>query len=649
MFRNLILLLNVCLLFKIFSCQEIDLNICPNGLTNFPPDPQWPNNIPNRFEIITELTTDVETIEITQLFLGHNKDVIYFHNYEANLSTYYDFEINEMLTINDKLKCDRTEIKPNEYLPFATSQIVKPSILLGFNGRNKYNDAFFTRYIGKETIRDGILTQKFQACFYIDQENITINATYYISESSPDQIIPDIRPDIVQIDVRSNDYPYTYNIIRYVSNPSLTIKTPSGAYCPNRTITKEFPQNIPSRLSIHADAYTLKDNDHPSKIESYNRLIDESSEFERLDYTMNKIDTMSPPSTLLVDYSTKLQYMYTRQTQQCTVTNLTTLSMHNTNELLFQFGHVNDSIRFQYTGLTGCGREHIQCHRWIGQYDSDGFVQQYEWFWSATFNEIDLQELIPIKAYISTTVKSEPRKTVNQEINIFNYNSRPNSMQMIDSTLGECYRSLGPSQGFNYAILRMTLNNDEKYPVHKQLLSLERHVHIQLANDLKIRHIRLSSFVIDITRDTTDHQDKDIYVTFTLLENPPGVSNSLKEPSLIELIRQLAKQINDGHFHIQEDDGPYDLYARPNSLQTLVLYLSPSETNINYSNETIFVYHNITQIVYKQRQKIVLKRTGPLIAALWTGFVLLGMIVTIAISSFVAIRKWLPTINHEST
>ncbi|CAF4405924.1 unnamed protein product, partial [Adineta steineri] len=90
--------------------------------------------------------------------------------------------------------------------------------------------------------------------------------------------------------------------------------------------------------------------------------------------------------------------------------------MHNTNELLFQFGHVNDSIRFQYTGLAGCGREHIQCHRWIGQYDTDGFVQQYEWFWSATFNEIDLQELIPIKAYISTTVKSEPRKTVNQEI-----------------------------------------------------------------------------------------------------------------------------------------------------------------------------------------------------------------------------------------
>ncbi|CAF5224872.1 unnamed protein product, partial [Rotaria magnacalcarata] len=43
----------------------------------------------------------------------------------------------------------------------------------------------------------------------------------------------------------------------------------------------------------------------------------------------------------------------------------------------------------------------------------------------------------------------------------FNYNPRPNSMEVIDSTISKCYRALGPSNNYNYAILRMTLNNDD--------------------------------------------------------------------------------------------------------------------------------------------------------------------------------------------
>jgi hypothetical protein len=195
----------------------------------------------------------------------------------------------------------------------------------------------------------------------------------------------------------------------------------------------------------------------------------------------------------------------------------------------------------------------------------------------------------------------------------------------------------------------MTLDNDAKYPVHRHLLSLENRLHIQLANDLKIRHIRVSSFVIDTTRDTTDQRDKDVSVTFTLLDNPPILSTYLKEPSSLELIRRLAKQINDGKFHIRDNDGAYDLQARPNSLRTLVLYLLPSENHTNYFNETIFVYHNITQIVYQEREKLIHIHTGPLIAALWTGFALLGMVVTLAISSFVVIRKWTPTLNYSRT
>jgi len=218
-------------------------------------------------------------------------------------------------------------------------------------------------------------------------------------------------------------------------------------------------------------------------------------------------------------------------------------------------------------------------------------------------------------------------------------------MEGIDSTLGECYRALGPSHHFNYAVLRLTLNNDIKHPVHRYLLSLENHLHIQSANDLQIRHIRLSSFVIDIN----NQQDKDVYVTFTLLDNPLISTTSLNERSSLELIRQLVRQINDGKFHVRINDGAFNLQARPNSLRTLVLYLLPSENHTNYFNETIFVYHNITQIVYQEREKLIHRHTGPLIAAFWTGFALLGMFVTLAISSFVAIRKWTPTLNYPRT
>jgi hypothetical protein len=220
-------------------------------------------------------------------------------------------------------------------------------------------------------------------------------------------------------------------------------------------------------------------------------------------------------------------------------------------------------------------------------------------------------------------------------------------MQAIDSTLGECYRALGPSHNYNYAILRLTLNNDAKYPVHRHLLSLQNRLHIQIATDLRIRHIRLSSFVIDTTRDTTNQQDKDVYVTFTLLDNPPVPSNSLREPTSLELIRRLARQINDGLFHVQDIDGGFDLQARPNTLRTLVLYLLPSENHTNFFNETVFVYHNVTKTVINQRVKVVTKTTGPQIAALWTGFALLGLVVALAVASFIAIRKWTPIVNNQ--
>ena len=40
--------------------------------------------------------------------------------------------------------------------------------------------------------------------------------------------------------------------------------------------------------------------------------------------------------------------------------------------------------------------------RWIGQHDLAAFIQQYEWFWTAKYNDFDLQVFIPIKANMKT-------------------------------------------------------------------------------------------------------------------------------------------------------------------------------------------------------------------------------------------------------
>ena len=416
MFRMLVILATVCLLNLFINGQEIDLAICPGGLTTAPSDPRWPTTIPNRFEFVSEISTDVETFEMKQLFLGPYRDVIHFHDHDLDLRTYYDFETNEVLIINRELKCERTAIQPNEYLSFIASQIVKPSVLFGFDGRNNVNNAFYTRYIGRATIRDGITTKVFQSCFYLAEEKLTINATYYLSEPRPQSKTVNSATDFVQVDILSNNYPYTYNIVRFVPNPSLTINTPTGVYCPNRTNTKKLPENLPSHLSFHAEAYSLKTSNTNGRIESLDRLLDEKLQFERTDYILGKVITPPPPSTAFIDYATNLSYLYTRDTQQCAVMNITRPSMESTSEILFQIGANDDSTGLQYTGITDCGRENVQCHRWIIERDLNTIVQQYEWYWSARYNQLDLQDSIPIKMNVKTMYKGDSTKVINQEI-----------------------------------------------------------------------------------------------------------------------------------------------------------------------------------------------------------------------------------------
>jgi len=375
------------------SLEKFDSNICPNGLTRYSSDSPWPKHFPHQFEIIAELTTDVQSFELTQIFLGPDRDMIHLRNSQINLQIYSDFELKERLIINEESICNREEIQLNQTSPFFVSEYLKPSILFGFNQNNKYNSKFPTKYLGKTINTDGILVNKFQSCFILEQFNLTINATYYLVEYSS------TISDIIQIDVRTNDFPYTFNIIQYRSNPFVKINTPEHVFCPNRMNTKEFPINLPNNLAFHAEAYRLANHFIPSKIDSYNHFIDEYSQIERFDYTNTDLFT---PSRLIIDYSTNLTYMYTHETQHCSILNMSHRSMSSMNEILFHIRTDNHSIEYQYTGLVDCGRDYLQCHRWIGRHEKENSIEEIEWYWTGKYHEMDMNQLIPIKLHLKT-------------------------------------------------------------------------------------------------------------------------------------------------------------------------------------------------------------------------------------------------------
>jgi hypothetical protein len=232
--------------------------------------------------------------------------------------------------------------------------------------------------------------------------------------------------------------------------------------------------------------------------------------------------------------------------------------------------------------------------------------------------------------------------TLSNFLDIFNYQSAPDTMAAVDSTVASCYRALGPNRKFHYAILRFTLTNDQECPITRSLLILERQLHGQLATALNTRHLRFSSFVIDA-------RDHGIAVTFTLLDNPPMLNQSLDEPSSFELIQRLAAMIDNERLLIRLVDPSCLLAGLPSSLQTLVFNWANKTAELDYrhGNQTLFIYQNVTKLISHSREKILRTSRGPTIAALWTGFALLGLIITLTIGSFITIRNGRPLINMK--
>ncbi|CAF0807859.1 unnamed protein product [Didymodactylos carnosus] len=642
------------LLLHVINGQQIDLNICPSGLITQPNDPKWPP-IPTTFEIFSELTFVDQSLEISQTFTS-NRDAVYVTIAGTQFQHYYDFRTNEYLAIGSFVLnnvstpvCARYIITNQFTTSNVSRSVLKPSILLGYSSNNLLNNVFGARYRG-ETIIRGIPASIFESCFYVTDIQATVNAIYYFN--NPEKFLASShQPELLKVDVRSRtlsgeEQSYSYNIFRYVPYPNKneqiqSLETPTGVYCPNRTNTKALPEHLPSRLSINAEI-SLPRLYNSSLLTTF-ELIDEQLQFVRLDVYINNVDFRE-----IHDYSTGLSYRYLPQTQQCSVSEISESSgdatlvdqTHIRMKSVYEFFQLADNhTQFQYIGVRWC-RDRVRCHVWIGQKQAENKqIEQYEWYWAMEFNGQQLSEMIPVKLLI--TVISTPSTVPNtQEINFYNYLSHPMTIVAIDSTLADCYRALGPTNGFNYAILRFTIDNVQKYPVHKNILYLKYTILMELAFDLQVRSVRLSNIVIDHENDKND-----LYVTFTLLDNPPfygPVEQLHVEQASLSIIKHLEMIINLNvlKFRTRYDQGrEVVLRAKPNSLKTLIFYTFPAVNNTHYINQTVVVHNNYTQISVQIKDITVTRHTGDRIAALWTGFILLGVVITISIGILLVMVK----------
>jgi hypothetical protein len=296
----------------------------------------------------------------------------------------------------------------------AGTLIVKPSVLLGFTEKNQRNSLWGVTYETETYVR-GIPASVFTSCFYVNDINAQVGATYFVSNASLFQ--PSLISNesaILQIDVTveapSRQDSYTYHVFRYVPNPNplevrQALETPTGVYCPNRSPGLPVPKNIPSRVSSNFELYLPMLN---STIYSGHNLID--TEFK---FTRNDLWFPDPAGsaawihfTEIHDFGTGLSYQYNHLNRQCSVLNIS----QNLNDAvpvngrpdLLQIGNPEhlfllDDIDYQYTGMKPC-RDRVLCHVWIGEKTiANNDVEHREWYWAVSVNGETLPQWIPMK------------------------------------------------------------------------------------------------------------------------------------------------------------------------------------------------------------------------------------------------------------
>ncbi|CAF1511735.1 unnamed protein product [Adineta steineri] len=605
----------------IYTQIPVDPQLCPEGATSPTLDPYW-HAIPSRFEIMTELVLNTGVIDVSQAF-SSQRDAIITNSPQGTVQSYWNFDTNEHFEVLTNTsnplqtpKCVRQVIDTTSETTVYQSNtlMLKPSALLGFDGRNQINPLWGIQYDGDEDLR-GIPTNRFKSCFYLDDIKATVSATYYISNVKKFQsYLPANQSIILQIDVRVKNYlskmnSYTYNVFRYIPNPNRrqerqALETPAGVFCPNRTSILSLPTDIPERITINSESFIPEVN---SSIYSSHGLFDNEFQFTRLDlwYPDPSGGPIWSHFTEIHDFGTGLAYNYNHTTRQCMVNDINTFfgdaeSVEGQPNLV-QMGSpqhliVMDDITNHYTGEKRC-RDRVWCHVWIGEKKyPNNTVQHQEWYWASTFNGEPLQRMIPMKMVWKTYVNDVLTNAV--ESTMFNYRRNPNTVFEIDFALADCYRALGPDQKFNLAVLSFKIGNDKKYPVFENINYLRLHIFETLMYALHIRPIRISNLIVD-----QDDSNENILVTFTLLDAPPRtgpVEVPIKETSLDTLIERLNSAI---------DSNTLTFRARTSTKQ-IILRARISSLNIQ---------HQSTQ------EKV--RSTGPKITGLWIGFIIVGVLV----------------------
>ncbi|CAF0925746.1 unnamed protein product [Rotaria sordida] len=645
---------------------QVDPQLCPDGpITK--PDPNW-RPIPYRFEIMTELISGNEMMELSQAF-SNIRDAIMINSRVGPLQFYWNFGTNEQFEVltaivNQQLipTCLRQVIGPTSETSVMqpNTLFLKPSVLLGYDHRNEINLSWGNQYMGNEIIRS-VPTNKFKSCFYVSDIRATVSATYYISDATKFQAnLPANASMILKIDVQikaqnGRQETYTYNVFRYTPNPSRqeerqALETPAGVYCPNRTSTLLVPSNIPERVSSNSEVLIPQAN---ASIFSTHGLYDTEFQFSRFDLWFP--DNFGRPQlhhyTEIHDFGVGLSYQYNHSTRHCTVRDINA----GFNDVVTVDGHPNlvqmgspqhlflmDDMTYQFTGEKPC-RDRVWCYVWIGEnYLPNGTVQHREWYWSSTINGDPVQQSTPMKMVLKSYVNSV--LIYSFEIAFFNFRRNPNTAFEIDYTMAECYRAMGPEEKFNLGVISFTIANDKEYPVHKNIDYLRYTIGQTLTNVLQVRSIRISNILVD-------HDGKDLPVTFTLLDSPPRlgpVEFPLQEPSLTTAIERLRTVIdaNGLLFRAKYNTTEITLRARIRSLQ--VIHTSLDQNTTQCINKTLGQGQNPNECPptttvqnqdLNQNIEIVYKSSGPLITGFWIGFIILGVLIG-TVGSFFVLKRF---------
>lgn len=623
MFRLFACILSICIsLFPYSQSQE-----CPGGVTPPGADPKW-STIPNRFELMAELITDNEIMEIGQAF-SSTRDSIFLLSNNVPKAYYWDYTTEEyfdvLLNFDDPSRqpeCKRTEITSDQKTSLIEGDryILKPSILLGFTSRNELNPNWGNRLDSTGFVRD-IPVNIFKSCFEIDDFNATAEVTYYASDVTKFQAyLPANESLLLQFDVHvstqdGQSEKYQYNVFRFLPNPSRrqerqALETPSGVYCVNRTIGRSVPTNIPDRVITNAEIYLPEYN---KSIVSAHKLHDLEHQFSRDDFwaVATRGQRTLRHYTSVHDYGVGLSYHYNNDNHQCEVTDIDVNSIetvsvdgnpHQYQMATSQHLFLLDDITYQFTGEKWC-RDRVLCNVWIGENRySNGSVDHREWYWATRINDEILTQWIPMKLIIKRYESNSLNFT--SEMVFFNYRPGQTSTFEVEYTLADCYRALGPSQNFNLAVLSFTIANTKKYPFIANINTLRSEIRSSLLDTLQIRPIRLSNVIVD-------QDDQDIIVTFTLLDAAPRtgpVEVPLIETSLNELMTRLENVINSNAllFRLKYNDKTILLRARTNSL-------------------------NLAHLTNQQ----LTRESGPLITGLWIGCVIAGLLIGGVVSFFI--------------